>query len=634
MHLTRLLITAALALACAAAPAQAVTRYVTAAFGANSGECGSANACTIGWAFGKANAGDTVSLGQGTYTVNAGIVVAERLDITATAPQAVHPLVQSNDAVPIELGNGSDGSTISHVRFKQAGDNSDPHPALQVRESATLTDVEINTTTNCLFAMHASKTVTIEKLDATQTAPLPGPCVSSFGGPMNVSGSTITSANGTALGLARGLVADSKLSGTAALLLTGPSTGRRLTISASFAGVQMTGGALLADSLITVSDSGDGIQAYAGPATAENVTIIGNGAGTTGLHSQAIGSTNSAGDLTVRNGIIRAGTDLRNDGTPGNCMFPPCPPSVLHAASSNFVTRNGTVDDLGGNITGDPQFVGAPDYHLQRSSPSVDTGAASGTLGATDLGGLPRIVGPAVDMGAYEFQGSAPVVTTGVVTDVTTSTASLHGTVDAGDLPTTATFAFGESTDYGTTVPGSALAAQFGPQPVTAELTGLLPGRTYHVRLGASNAQGAANGEDVTFTTTGTVSETPVPVVTNFRATPRRFRVGAKSTAISAAKKRKPPRGTRLRFTLDEQSDVKITFAQRVKVNGKRRWVPIKASLSRAALAAGNRSIRFSGRLGTVRFKRGSWRATLGATAAGAPSPSKPQRARFTVVRG
>jgi hypothetical protein len=72
----------------------------------------------------------------------------------------------------------------------------------------------------------------------------------------------------------------------------------------------------------------------------------------------------------------------------------------------------GCVSALGtnGNISADPLFVGGGSYRLQAGSPAIDAGSdAAPSLPATDLDGLPRISGGAVDLGAYEFvQGGAP----------------------------------------------------------------------------------------------------------------------------------------------------------------------------------------------------------------------------------
>ena len=58
----------------------------------------------------------------------------------------------------------------------------------------------------------------------------------------------------------------------------------------------------------------------------------------------------------------------------------------------------------------DPKFVAElpADLHLHSSSPAIDKGsnALIGGLVSTDLDGNPRIVGGAVDLGAYEFQST------------------------------------------------------------------------------------------------------------------------------------------------------------------------------------------------------------------------------------
>jgi parallel beta-helix repeat protein len=57
-----------------------------------------------------------------------------------------------------------------------------------------------------------------------------------------------------------------------------------------------------------------------------------------------------------------------------------------------------------GNITNNPLFAAAGDFHLQVISPCIDAGINQAWMvGATDLDGNPRIVGEGVDMGAYEY---------------------------------------------------------------------------------------------------------------------------------------------------------------------------------------------------------------------------------------
>ncbi|MEJ2722644.1 MAG: right-handed parallel beta-helix repeat-containing protein, partial [bacterium] len=62
--------------------------------------------------------------------------------------------------------------------------------------------------------------------------------------------------------------------------------------------------------------------------------------------------------------------------------------------------------DGGGNIDGDPLFVDAPggNVRLSLESPVIDAGNnAAPNVTATDYDGNPRIVGAAIDMGAFEF---------------------------------------------------------------------------------------------------------------------------------------------------------------------------------------------------------------------------------------
>ena len=64
-----------------------------------------------------------------------------------------------------------------------------------------------------------------------------------------------------------------------------------------------------------------------------------------------------------------------------------------------------------GNISADPLFVNAAkvNFQLQSGSPALDAGNNSAPhLPAKDLAGKPRIVDAIVDIGAYEFQASAP----------------------------------------------------------------------------------------------------------------------------------------------------------------------------------------------------------------------------------
>lgn len=98
--------------------------------------------------------------------------------------------------------------------------------------------------------------------------------------------------------------------------------------------------------------------------------------------------------------------------------------------------------------------------------------------------------------------GNTPVATTQSATDVQYTTATLHGSVNANDETTTVTFEYGTSTAYGTTVnatPSSVSGTT--TTAVSAAITGLQEGVTYHFRVKAVNVNGTTTGSDMTFTT-------------------------------------------------------------------------------------------------------------------------------------
>jgi hypothetical protein len=57
-----------------------------------------------------------------------------------------------------------------------------------------------------------------------------------------------------------------------------------------------------------------------------------------------------------------------------------------------------------GTVTADPRFIGGTDYHLQLASPALHAGSTAAIPPGitTDREGSTRVVGPAVDIGAYE----------------------------------------------------------------------------------------------------------------------------------------------------------------------------------------------------------------------------------------
>ena len=103
---------------------------------------------------------------------------------------------------------------------------------------------------------------------------------------------------------------------------------------------------------------------------------------------------------------------------------------------------------------------------------------------------------------------TAPVVLTGTAADVTNYSATLSGSVNPGNLPTTAWFEYGLGTNFGTLTPPQALPASNATVALTALLTNL-PGGTFSYRMVASNNLGVTHGSAQTFSFAG-FSQDPV----------------------------------------------------------------------------------------------------------------------------
>ena len=104
---------------------------------------------------------------------------------------------------------------------------------------------------------------------------------------------------------------------------------------------------------------------------------------------------------------------------------------------------------------------------------------------------------------AVTSPASPPSVTTNAASGLTSTGATLNGTVTSNGATTTVSFAYGTSVAYGSTVAASPnpLSDSAGATAVSYTLTGLDCGTTYHYRAQGNNAAGTTNGSDATFTT-------------------------------------------------------------------------------------------------------------------------------------
>jgi hypothetical protein len=96
---------------------------------------------------------------------------------------------------------------------------------------------------------------------------------------------------------------------------------------------------------------------------------------------------------------------------------------------------------------------------------------------------------------------NAPSVSTGGVSDVTFSSATLDGSVDARGQETNYVFQYGPTRTYGAQTPLSPAGDGTKTIRLSESVSGLQALTTYHYRIVASSPAGTTKGEDRTFTT-------------------------------------------------------------------------------------------------------------------------------------
>jgi hypothetical protein len=94
-----------------------------------------------------------------------------------------------------------------------------------------------------------------------------------------------------------------------------------------------------------------------------------------------------------------------------------------------------------------------------------------------------------------------PVVTTLAASSVTTTSATLNGTVNPNGLATTYYFQWGTTTAYGNNTTVTSAGSGSTSQNVSAGISGLANNTLYHFRITATNSDGTSYGSDLTFTT-------------------------------------------------------------------------------------------------------------------------------------
>ena len=172
-----------------------------------------------------------------------------------------------------------------------------------------------------------------------------------------------------------------------------------------------------------------------------------------------------------------------------------------------FVDNGGSIDNFVFGPSGEVLGSGCTPAEFSGCPPT-------GTFGGQNLiaGGGLAVDGTshtvyAADPGAFKILGFASVILPGVIaeeaTDVTGATATLHASVNPDNLAVSeCKFEYGPTAAYGSSKPCEGTIPTDGSNhSVAAALSGLEAGTTYHWRIVATNANGANESSDQTFTT-------------------------------------------------------------------------------------------------------------------------------------
>jgi hypothetical protein len=240
-----------------------------------------------------------------------------------------------------------------------------------------------------------------------------------------------------------------------------------------------------------------------------------------GQHSVTIDEAN--GDVVVANGLgaSESAVYVFEPTTPGHYALVR---ELTGTPQGVFNTRGGisvAVDGGAGEATGD---IYVADFAENVVYEFDAAGKYLGELAGTPSGRFEEVYGVAVDAATHDLYVGAKEaestvidvfgpnlvisdVTSGSATEVSATTALLHGAVNPGEAgEVVCEFEYGTSSSYGRSVPCEPKSVANGTAVVGVSsrfLEGLSPDTTYHYRLVAANENGPSRGEDQTFTTKG-----------------------------------------------------------------------------------------------------------------------------------
>lgn len=234
-------------------------------------------------------------------------------------------------------------------------------------------------------------------------------------------------------------------------------------------------------------------------ATIRNVTAVANGSG--GVAVDVVATSGGSASVAFVNSI--AVSDAQSvdvfAGSGSSATVTARFSNVTAAAQGGSGDGVAHIDlDESDVTTASAAFVNssAGDYREAKTSPTIDKGSTSAAQGTTDLAGLPRVIGPSVDMGAYEFPPPPGVGTLRVVHRGNHSI-TLHLAVSSHGLPGATQVT---AVHHGTPITDKAKAfdASAKARHLTLHATGLGRHKKYRIRVTVQTAGGSKTSKALT----------------------------------------------------------------------------------------------------------------------------------------
>lgn len=203
-------------------------------------------------------------------------------------------------------------------------------------------------------------------------------------------------------------------------------------------------------------------------------------------------------------------------------------PTTVTGAPSDIASSSAT---LAGNVTNNGAdttcvfaYGNSTSYGSQSATVTIPAGTGSTAVSQQITGLTPNTAydyrlectnsgGTAYgDNATFVTLGATPTVTTAAATNVSSTAATLGGTVTRSGADATCMFDYGLATDYGTQTTPQTVTADNAVE-ISADISGLTDGTTYNYRLECTNAYGTSYGDNALFTASDVVVP-PGPTIT------------------------------------------------------------------------------------------------------------------------